>query len=262
MSEENVELVRRSIDAFSRGDLDGVLENYAPDAVIDWSNSIGFDAGVFRGQGEIRAFMERFLEAFGEIRVELLDDPVEVEEGRVVAENVSYSRGRDEIEVRARSAWLITISDGEQTSLTLYQTKQEALEAAVLSENVELSLELNDAWNRRDVDAVVGLWAPGGVWYPALEGVTEGRTYRGHAGVRQYYEDLAEFPGPREAEFPEVHDLGDQVLGLGSARFRFASGVELDQEVSFLHTWRNGRCIEARTWLSHGEALEAAGLQE
>jgi hypothetical protein len=30
-------------------------------------------------------------------------------------------------------------------------------------------------------------------------------------------------------------------------------------------TWRNGKCVEARAWLSaaaHGEALEAAGLSE
>jgi ketosteroid isomerase-like protein len=130
MSEENVELVRRGIDAFSRGDLDGVLKNFAPDAVVDWSNSLGFDAGVFRGHGEIRAFMERFHEGFNEIRVELLDDPLEVESGLVVVENVSYSHGRDGIVVQARSTFLITIRDGEQTSLTLYQTKQEALEAA------------------------------------------------------------------------------------------------------------------------------------
>ena len=36
-------------------------------------------------------------------------------------------RGRDGIEVEARSAWLITFRDGEQASLTLYQSKQEAL---------------------------------------------------------------------------------------------------------------------------------------
>jgi ketosteroid isomerase-like protein len=42
-------------------------------------------------------------------------------------------RGRDGIEVQARSAWLIRIRDGEQTSLTLYQTKQDALDAAGLT---------------------------------------------------------------------------------------------------------------------------------
>ena len=53
----------------------------------------------------------------------------------MIAENIAYLRGRDGIDVQARSAWLITIQDGQQTSsLTLYQTKQEALEAAGLSE--------------------------------------------------------------------------------------------------------------------------------
>jgi ketosteroid isomerase-like protein len=74
--------------------------------------------------------MERFRGSFDEVRIELLDDPVEVEAGLLVAENISYLRGRDGIEVQARSAWLITMRDGQTTSLTLYQTKQEALEAA------------------------------------------------------------------------------------------------------------------------------------
>jgi ketosteroid isomerase-like protein len=131
MSQENVEIVRRGTDAYNRRDLDGVLENWAPDAVVDWSRSRGFDAGVFRGHDEIRAFWQRLLDAFDEVRVELVD-PVEVEEGLVVAENVAYQRGRDGIEVQARSAWLIAIRDGETTSFTMYQTKQEALEAAGL----------------------------------------------------------------------------------------------------------------------------------
>jgi ketosteroid isomerase-like protein len=134
MSQENVEVVRRNTDAFSRGDFDGFMEDWAPDAMVDWSNSRGPDAGVYRGLGEVRAFAQRFNEAFEEIRIELVDDPVEVKDGLVLAENVAYLRGRDGIEVQARSAWLVTFRDGRQTSLTLYQTKQEALEAAGLSE--------------------------------------------------------------------------------------------------------------------------------
>jgi ketosteroid isomerase-like protein len=108
------------------------MEDWAPDAVVDWSNSRGVDVGVYRGQGEVRAFAQRFREAFEEIRIELVD-PVEVKDGLVLAENVAYMRGRDGIQVEARSAWLITFRGGQQTSLTLYQTKQEALEAAGLS---------------------------------------------------------------------------------------------------------------------------------
>ena len=133
MSQENVEIVRRGTDAYNRGDLDGILENWASDAVLDWSNSRGFDAGVFRGHDEIRAHWQRLLAAFDEVRIELVD-PIEVEDGLLIVENVGYLRGRDGIEVQTRSAWLITIRDGKTTSFTLYQTKQEALEAAGLSE--------------------------------------------------------------------------------------------------------------------------------
>jgi len=129
----NVEKVRRATDAYSRRDLDGWLAEWAPNAVLDWSNSRGFDAGVYRGHQEIRAFAQRLLAAFEEVRIELVD-PVEVEGGVVVAENLAYLRGRDGIEVEARSAWLITIEGDKTTALTLYQTKQEALEAAGLRE--------------------------------------------------------------------------------------------------------------------------------
>jgi ketosteroid isomerase-like protein len=134
MSQENVEAVRRGTDAYNRRDLDGMLETWAQDAVLDWSNARSFDAGIYRGHGEIRAFTEGFLASWDEVRIEIVDGPVEVEDGLLITENVAYMRGRDGIEVQARSAWLITIRDGVQTSLTLYQTKQEALEAAGLRE--------------------------------------------------------------------------------------------------------------------------------
>ena len=133
MSEENLEIVRRSTAAYNRRDIDGILESWAPDAVLDWSNSHGVEAGVFRGHAEIRAYTQRFLGTFEEVRLELVD-LVEVKEGLVLMENVAHVRGRDGIETQARSAWLIEIRNGEQTSLTLYQTRQEALDAAGLAE--------------------------------------------------------------------------------------------------------------------------------
>ena len=129
MSEENIELVRRAFDAYNRGDLDAVLDAYAPDAVVDWSNSRGLEARVFRGHGEIRRFTEGFLETFEEVRTEFMTRS-RSRKASCSLENVAYLRGRDGIEIQARSAWLITVRDGKQTSLTLYQTKQEALEAA------------------------------------------------------------------------------------------------------------------------------------
>ena len=129
-----MEVVRRGTEAYNRGDFDGMLAYWAPGAVLDWSNSYGLDARVFRGHNEIRVFMQRFMGSFESARIELVDHPVEIDDNLVIAENVTYFGGRDGIEVQARSAWLVTFRDGKQTSLTLYQTKQEALEAAGLQE--------------------------------------------------------------------------------------------------------------------------------
>jgi ketosteroid isomerase-like protein len=133
MSQENVEKVRRGFAEYNRGDVEGALQEWAPHAVWDWSNGHGFDAGVYRGRDEIRAFWQQRSAAWEEDRLEIVD-LVEVGDDRVIVENVAYLRGRDGIEVEARSAWLVTFQDGEQISLTLYQTMREALEAAGLSE--------------------------------------------------------------------------------------------------------------------------------
>ena len=93
MSQENVEMVRRSTDAYNRRDLDGMLETWAQDAVLDWSNAHIFDAGIYRGHGEIRAYTEAFVATWDEVRLEIVDGPIEVEEGLLVTENVAYLRG-------------------------------------------------------------------------------------------------------------------------------------------------------------------------
>ncbi len=72
-------------------------------------------------------------------------------------------------------------------------------------------------------------------------------------GVREYLEELAELTEETQVEFPEVHDLGDRVLGLGHFSLRFASGVEPPYGAA---SWSKA------SWLSHAEALEAAGLRE
>ena len=53
---------------------------------------------------------------------------------RVVTPLVGHYRGRDGIEVTARFTYLWSIRDGAGVRVTLYQEREEALEAAVLSE--------------------------------------------------------------------------------------------------------------------------------
>ena len=79
-------------------------------------------------------------------------------------------------------------------------------------ENVELTRLFTDAFNRRDVDATVAHLDEKSVWYPAIEAMTEGRkAYRGPAGMRRYYRDLAEFSVASQVEWSEIRDLGDRI---------------------------------------------------
>jgi hypothetical protein len=75
--------------------------------------------------------MDEFFASWDEVRIEIAYGPVEVGDGLLIAGNVTSREG---IEIQARSAWLITLRGGQQTSLTLFQTKQEALEGAGLCE--------------------------------------------------------------------------------------------------------------------------------
>jgi len=129
--------------------------------------------------------------------------------------------------------------------------------------NVELTEQIMDAFNRRDVEAAVALWDPEGAWHPAMEALMDGgKEYRGHAEIRRYYRDLAEFSNEHHVELCDVRDLGDRVLILTRMSMRFVSGVALDQDGGALFTWRDGKLLEVRTYMSRAEALEAAGLRE
>jgi ketosteroid isomerase-like protein len=122
--------VRRLLEQFNRADYEAA---WTPDARLDWSASHGPFAGVYQGRAEIRAFRQQFTGTFDEVRFEL-EDAVVVEAGVLVVETVGYFRGREGIEVQARSAWLVRVRDKKVAELVFYQSKAEALAAAGLSQ--------------------------------------------------------------------------------------------------------------------------------
>jgi len=50
MSQENVEIVRLAYAAVNEADLEALAEVTAPDAVLDFSRSIGLQKGTYRGR--------------------------------------------------------------------------------------------------------------------------------------------------------------------------------------------------------------------
>ena len=130
MSEENVATVRRHTEAWNRRDLTAWLALFRSDAEIDWSRSRGPLKGVYRGHGELEVFWDAFWSTFEDVQVEM--HGLTEAGSEVVAPNTSHVRGREGIEVIARSAFVFTVESGQITRLRLFQERAEALEAAGL----------------------------------------------------------------------------------------------------------------------------------
>jgi ketosteroid isomerase-like protein len=92
----------------------------------------------------------------------------------------------------------------------------------------------------------------------------EGHVYRGHAGFRQWIEDLDTDWEYFETCPEEFRDLGDRVLILGHWRARGrASGVELEhQSGCWLVHLNGGKVVRQQTYTDPRDALKAAGLSE
>jgi ketosteroid isomerase-like protein len=125
--EPGVELVRRIIEALSRGDLDGMLARMDPE--FEWTPLEASPiARVYRGHEQVRYYVEDWHSTFESVRLEL-EDPAQVGD-RVVAVVNGRARGRGsglEIENRFCQVW--TVRDGVAVAMEEHPTREHALAA-------------------------------------------------------------------------------------------------------------------------------------
>jgi ketosteroid isomerase-like protein len=133
---------------------------------------------------------------------------------------------------------------------------------AVLWRVTRLSVE---AYNRRDLDAVVAAYHPDLEYYPYREFVEAGLAepcYHGPSGYQAYISATYDVWGTEvRLEPTELIDLGDRIVLLADMPMRAqASGVALAQTYAGVSTLKDGRVIRQDDFLNHAEALEAVGL--
>jgi ketosteroid isomerase-like protein len=134
MSQENVEVVRRALEAWGRGDPKAAADLLDPE--IEWSMPPNIpEAGTFRGRDEVVRRLEEFMEAWDDLAVTVEEL---VDAGDCVVALVRYSgRGRESgIETRGvtTDAQVWTVRNGKALRVELYGGTAEALEAAGLRE--------------------------------------------------------------------------------------------------------------------------------
>jgi ketosteroid isomerase-like protein len=133
---------------------------------------------------------------------------------------------------------------------------------AMSQHDVQLVRRAMEAWNREDLDALIPLSDPEVEFVSIFAGM-EGRTYRGHDGLRRYFADMEDAWAEFIREIEEVRDAGsDQVVVFfrlrGTAR---ASGVPVDERVTTVFHLRAGRLRRMVVYRDRDDALKAAGLR-
>jgi ketosteroid isomerase-like protein len=107
----------------------------------------------------------------------------------------------------------------------------------------------------------------GGAWDPNVEVVNAAgwvieTTYRGHTGLRRWWEDLAEAFGDFDLELDEMLEVDDERV-LTTQRF---VGHFRATEIPFDGLWasilwvKDGKVVRAEGYLSKRRAMRAAGL--
>jgi ketosteroid isomerase-like protein len=130
-------------------------------------------------------------------------------------------------------------------------------------ENVELVYQAIDAFNRRALADFLALMDPDVEFTPyerAIEGLGP---YRGHDGVRTWWEEAFAVLPDLRAEIYEVCDGGDWTFVRGCLRAQGASsGASIEREMLLAIAWRDGKEVWWHSFANEAEALEAAGLSE
>jgi ketosteroid isomerase-like protein len=132
-------------------------------------------------------------------------------------------------------------------------------------ENVDAFKRGTEAANRRDIEALLDTLDPEVQWSPAFPVLLgeEAKVYSGHDGVREMFRAFYDALDEIHAEYSEIRDLGDRVVGIGRGRTRGkASGAATESPFACISDFKNGKSIRVRTYLDPKEALEAAGLSE
>ena len=124
------------------------------------------------------------------------------------------------------------------------------------SANLDLAERAFDAFDRRDWDAFVALMDDDIEVESRLVAVEGG--YRGHAGLRRWWDDfLGMFPD-YAIEALEKRAIGDAIVIRFQARGHgAASDVPLVDPGWHASEWRAGRCVWFRVCATVEEALEA-----
>ena len=126
------------------------------------------------------------------------------------------------------------------------------------SRNVELVRESIEAANRGDLEWLIEHAAPD-VELHARGVAGEPVVYRGAAGAREYFRDMAESWQAVEAVPEDIREVGDRVVAIVNRRLRGrGSGVDVEDKIGIVYDLRDGLALRIWAYRDVAEALADA----
>jgi ketosteroid isomerase-like protein len=130
-------------------------------------------------------------------------------------------------------------------------------------QNVEALRDVFDAFNSGDLDRIVAFTHPDfeGVVPPELS--AEPDIYRGHDGIRRYFQSFEEAMAEIRFHEDRLWDVGESVVvdARLTARGR-QTAIPVEQQFALIWTFRDGKAVRVQAYASLSAALESVGLTE
>ena len=248
---DNVELVRQLWTAFERGGIDAVLE--IADLDVEWE-PYGGGGTVYRGHAGLRSYMEWRAERNEQADARLYSAFAKGDS--VVARGEVRIHGEQGV-VTMQPGWLYEFRDGKLVRFRGFPTQEAAMRAAGLAPQDPPSIvrELWDAFNRGGIERMLELIHADAEWHTYLG---SRKVYLGHAGVRDYYDEVAGRRSSATATEYAFREIGDAVVVSGSLQVVDASGAGSQRQVHWVYWVRGGKVAKAASFARREQALAAA----
>lgn len=133
MSDENVEVFKRALDAGNRRDFEPLLETLDPE--VEWHPGLaallGGEPTVYRGREEVRKMLQSYIDAFADLHLEVSETRDLGDE--VLALGQMRGRGTESgVDIDSPWAYLVRFRNGKVIHVRGYLDPKEALKAVGL----------------------------------------------------------------------------------------------------------------------------------
>jgi ketosteroid isomerase-like protein len=128
-------------------------------------------------------------------------------------------------------------------------------------QNVEIVQLAFEAIRRRDIEGLLQLYDPGIEFLPLTGTLVESGGYAGHAGVRDYFDEVAQVWEEMRPYAHTTQPVGEHVVVMGGCAVRgIGSGLASDDPMAWVITLQAGKIVRHRAFARAEEALETVGL--